>query len=202
MAEISILLLAAGSSSRMGQPKQLLPWGSYNLIEFQIQQLLNTGYPVFVVLGSQSAQTRPFVERYPATVLLNKDWPAGMGSSISAAITQMTKKFPETEGILITLIDQPMVSAVHLKKMIENFNPNRIVASRSKNGWQGVPALFGKSYFDDLKKLNGEKGAKRLITDNNEWVICVDSDSELEDMDTREKYQEMLAAFLKSQSAG
>ena len=95
MAEIPILLLAAGSSSRMGQPKQLLPWGDQTLIGHQIQKLIKTGHPVHVVIGSNSELILPVIEKFPANILINKDWELGMGSSISFGIKQIIQNFPD-----------------------------------------------------------------------------------------------------------
>ncbi len=83
MAKIPILLLAAGGSSRMGQPKQLLPWGNRTLIEHQILTLQKAGQPVNVVLGSNSDLVMPVIEKYPVNIFVNPNWESGMGSSIS-----------------------------------------------------------------------------------------------------------------------
>ncbi|HPF52804.1 MAG TPA: NTP transferase domain-containing protein, partial [Draconibacterium sp.] len=71
MDKIPIILLAAGSSSRMGQPKQLLSWGKQTLIEFQVEKLLKLGNPVYVVLGSSSDQILPLLSKYRVNVVLN-----------------------------------------------------------------------------------------------------------------------------------
>ena len=86
MVKIPILLLAAGSSSRMGRPKQLLPWGKQTLIEHQIQTLLQTGNPVNVVLGAHSESVIPVIKNMGSFIFFNPDWEQGMGSSIAAGI--------------------------------------------------------------------------------------------------------------------
>lgn len=194
MVDIPLLLLAAGSSTRMGQPKPLLPWGSETLIEHQIQTLLNTGQPVLVVLGSSADIIVPVVENSGVNIVINTQWENGMGSSIATGVNELTRSFPESLGALIALLDQPFVTTAHLKKMLQTFQPGhqQIIVSRSASGWQGVPVLFDKSYFVQLKKLNGEAGAKSIIQQHPNAMITVECGNMLEDMDTPESYQQLL----------
>jgi molybdenum cofactor cytidylyltransferase len=194
MAEIPILLLAAGSSSRMGQPKQLLPWGIQTLIEHQILTLLATGYPVNVVIGSNLELILPVIEKLPVGIFINTDWESGMGSSISFGIRQIIQKFPEAEGVLITLLDQPLLTTSYFQKMLGTSKPGlqQILSSRSSSGWTGVPVLFDKCYFKELTELKKDEGAKKITKCHEEKVILLDGGELLEDMDTQEAYQRLL----------
>jgi molybdenum cofactor cytidylyltransferase len=194
MAEIPILLLAAGSSSRMGQPKQLLPWGIQTLIEHQILTLLATGYPVNVVIGSNLELILPVIEKLPVGIFINTDWESGMGSSISFGIRQIIQKFPEAEGVLITLLDQPLLTTSYFQKMLGEFHPEsqQIMVSRSASGWTGVPVLFDQCYFKELSGLKNDEGAKKITKRHEESVILIDGGELLEDMDTQEAYQRLL----------
>ena len=194
MADIPIILLAAGGSSRMGKPKQLLPWNSQTLIEHQIQTLLKTGNPVNVVLGSHSNHIIPVIEKFKINIIINKNWEKGMGSSIAIGISGLTNKLPDAEGVLFTLLDQPLVTVEHLRKMLDVFQPGKqqIVVSVSDAGWKGVPALFDKCYFDELQSLDGEQGAKIVMKSHAQNVKQVECGNLLEDMDTPEKYQQLL----------
>lgn len=193
MAEIPLLLLAAGSSTRMGQPKQLLPWGKESLIEHQVRTLMNSGQPVLVVLGSDADLIFPVVEKLKVNIVINTQWENGMGSSIAAGINELTKAFTGSSGVLITLLDQPLVSTSHLEKMLQIFQSGsqQIIVSRSASGWQGVPVLFDKSFFGQLKKLNGPAGAKSIIQQHPDNVIAVECGDILEDMDTPESYRRL-----------
>ena len=197
MVEIPIILLAAGSSSRMGRPKQLLPWGKQTLIEHQILTLLQTGNPVNVVLGAHSKSVIPVIKNMGSFIFHNPDWEQGMGSSIASGIVQLSKKFPAAEGVLITLLDQPLVTAGHLKKILQAFQPGKrqIIVSQTASGWKGVPVLFDKFYFEELKKLRGENGAKTVVQKHMEQVTGVYCDDIPEDMDTPESYRKMWEAF-------
>lgn len=200
MANLPIILLAAGSSSRMGQSKQLLQWGDKTLIEHQIQTLISTNNSVITVLGSDAEKIIPLIEHLPVSYLINKKWESGMGSSVVAGIDFITKKFPNAEGVLFTLIDQPLVTSSYIKKIIGKFNPQKeqIIASVSDEGWQGVPALFDKFYFEELAGLNGEKGAKAIIKQHLNNVSEIKGGEILEDMDTIEKYEKMLARYISN----
>lgn len=194
MANIPILLLAAGSSSRMGQPKQLLPWGSQTLIEHQIQTLLKTGHPVHVVLGSNSNLIILVIAQYEVDIFINPDWESGMGSSISFGISEIIQKFPNANGVLITLLDQPLISTSYLEKMLGSYQPGsqQIIVSRSASGWTGVPVLFDKCYLMELTELSNDEGAKKITKRYEENVILLEGGELLEDMDTPETYRQLL----------
>jgi len=198
MAKTPILLLAAGASSRMGQPKQLLPWGEQTLIEHQIQTLLKTDYPVNVVIGSNSELILPGIEKYPVAIFINTDWKSGMGSSISFGIRQIIQKFPDADGVLITLLDQPLITTSYFQKMLEAFESGsqQILVSHAASGWTGVPVLFDRCYFAELAELQNEEGAKKIVKSHEENVIQLDAGELPEDMDTPETYQHLLNKYL------
>jgi len=194
MAKIPILLLAAGASSRMGQPKQLLPWGEHTLIEHQIQTLLATSNPVNLVIGSNSDLILPIIQKFPVTIFINTDWESGMGSSISIGIRQINQLFPEAEGVLITLLDQPLLTASYFQKMLGAFLPGsqQILVSRSASGWTGVPVLFDQCYFKELSGLKNDEGAKKVLKRHEKHITFLEGGELLEDMDTPETYQQLL----------
>jgi molybdenum cofactor cytidylyltransferase len=197
MAEIPILLLSAGASRRMGRAKQLLPWGQHTLIEHQVRILTSTGNPVLVVLGHQAEQVMPLLKKYPVRTGLNKQWKKGMGSSISCGIGELDKMFPGAAGALITQLDQPLIKASHFIKMLAEFEPgkNQIIVSSSTRGWEGVPVLFDRSYFPELRALRDEKGARRIFRSRPDHVKFLESSDLLDDMDTPEAYEKLLATY-------
>jgi molybdenum cofactor cytidylyltransferase len=202
MDKIPILLLAAGSSTRMGQPKQLLPWGKQTLIEHQIQTLLQTGNPVNVVIGSNSDFILPVIQKFPVRIFIHTDWESGMGSSISFGIGRIIQKFPDVNGVLITLLDQPLITTAYLQTMLDAFHSDcrQIIVSRSASGWTGVPVLFDRYYFAVLAELQNDEGAKKIIKRHNENVILLDAGELLEDIDTPETYQQLLKKYMNSSS--
>ncbi len=198
MSEIPILLLAAGSSSRMGQPKQLLPWGKQTLIEHQISILQKTANPVNVVLGSNSDLIIPAIEKYPVNIFIHTNWESGMGSSISYGIRQITQKFPAADGVLITLPDQPLITTSYIEKILGTYQPGaqQIIVSKSASGWMGVPVLFDKCFFKELLELRNEEGAKKIIKRHEENVLVLEGGEIMEDMDTPQAYQQLLGQYI------
>jgi len=198
MANIPIILLAAGASSRMGQPKQLLPWGEQTLIEHQIHTLLKTGNQIHVVLGSNSKLVIPVIEKFPVNIFINTEWESGMGSSISFGIRKIIQIFPDADGVLITLLDQPLITTSYFEKMLGTYQPGsqKIMVSHSASGWTGVPVLFDKCFFKDLSELKNEDGAKKIVKRHEENIILNEGGELLEDMDTMQTYQQLLKRYL------
>jgi len=197
MADIPCLLLAAGASSRMGRAKQLLPWGECTLIEHQVQTLLKTGHPVVVVLGHRADQIQPIIDKFHVKICINKLWKNGIGSSIAHGIKYLEKEFPEADGVLITQIDQPLLSTSHFERMLSTFRPEsqKIIVSLSPSGWQGVPVLFDRVYFGELENLGGDQGARKVFRSHADAVQTVEAGNILEDMDTPETYQKLLDKY-------
>jgi molybdenum cofactor cytidylyltransferase len=203
MAEIPILLLAAGASRRMGQAKQLLPWGPCTLMEHQVQTLLATGQPVVAVLGHLSRRILPLLETFPVLTPVHIHWANGMGSTIAFGIRELKKAFPEASGALIMQLDQPLVTALHLNNMIGAFQAGskQIIVSRSAAGWEGVPVLFDNQYFQKLQDLSGEEGARKIFRDHPGNVKRIECGDILDDMDSPEAYQELLQRYQRRSTA-
>jgi len=197
MNEIPVLLLAAGGSTRMGQPKQLLPWGNTTLIEHQIKTLAKTGNPVNVILGFNSDHIIPLIEKYQVSIFINDDWESGIGSSISFGILQIMQKYPEADGVLICLLDQPLITTSYFMRMLNAWQPDsqQIIVSQSVSGWTGVPVLFDKHYFNDLLKLKNDQGAKKIIQQHEGHVTIMKGGEVIEDMDTPNTYQQLWRKF-------
>jgi len=194
MSNIPFLLVAAGPSNRMGKPKQLLPWGKTTLIEHQVETMLRTKQDVYVVLGASSDLISPILLPYPVTQFIFNEWHLGMGNSISFGVRSLLKKIPGAKGILIALVDQPLITKDHYENMIGSLNPGtkQIVVSKSENGWIGPPVLFDRYYFKDLEQLQGEEGAKSIIRTHKNDLVTIDAGTILSDMDTQEAYEALL----------
>lgn len=192
LPNIAVLILAAGASSRMGSPKQLLKWGTSTLLGHSIQTVLESqASSGVVVLGAHYKQVKQSIDQFPVTILNNTDWKQGLGKSIACGVLYIMKHLPETEGVLVVLADQPFVDTAHVNTLIESFKPNKkeIIATAYGEGKQGVPVLFDKMYFKMLVKLNDDGGAKRLLKPYNEHVHGVKPPSENLDIDDPEDYK-------------
>ena len=154
MINIPHVLLAAGTSKRMGQPKQLLRWANKSLIQFQVETILPSTEKLYVILGAYAALIQPLLKNYEVELIQFYQWEKGMGNSLAYGIQQILNSNPTIEGILISLIDQPLVTSSHYLNMRATFEKgnNQIIASESDSGWSGVPVLFDAYYFDELRK--------------------------------------------------
>lgn len=192
---IGILILAAGSSTRMGHPKQLLPWKNTTLVGNAIQNALATRCEaICVVLGANAKLIhKQAIHHHEIEVIENLAWQSGMGSSIAAGMDFILKKNRDFDGILIMLADQPLIDTDYLNKMITLFysSTHSIVATAYKNR-AGVPALFDKSYFTELAQLTQDYGAKELISQNKNEVLTLDPKEKSIDIDTESEYNQLI----------
>ncbi|MBT8235830.1 MAG: nucleotidyltransferase family protein [Bacteroidia bacterium] len=182
------LMLAAGSSSRMGTPKQLLPWGNATLIEHCIsvaqQSKLDS---ILVVLGAEAKAILPSIEALNVDIIINREWASGMASTIRTGVDQLSSVNPP-DGILIMLADQPFIKTEELDAMIDAFDSkDQIIASAYKERL-GVPALFGAAHFDLLRSLSGDKGAGAVLNEKKDTIKTLPLPSDLTDIDTMERY--------------
>lgn len=193
---IALVILAAGSSSRMGQPKQLLPWDNTTLLGYSIQQALAcNAEQVYVVLGAYAAQIYPEINQFNAIqVIENKNWIEGMGSSIALAVHHIQKQ-KKYDAVLIMLADQPKLDFLYLNRLIEKYKTDsQLIIATSYDRKDGVPALFDAHYFDELAQLSGDKGAKKVIVSYPKKVVSIQVSRDcLIDVDTQDVYQKLLS---------
>ena len=159
------LLLAAGSSSRLGQPKQLLEFRGKTLLRHAAEAMASSVCdPVVVVLGAEIERSATEIEGLGVTTCLNANWRSGMSSSISVGLAGLTEISPDLDAVLISLCDQPLVDAEMLNRFGQKFaTTNADVIAAAYNGITGVPALFSRELFGELSRLDGDKGARDLI---------------------------------------
>ena len=185
--------MAAGSSSRMGEPKQLLQWKEVTLIEDVITKVLqlNTTKTI-VVLGANEDKITSKIKSYPIEIIHNIEWKKGLGNSIAFGVRHI-KKNHEVDGVLIVLADQPLIEASYLTTMIVLFevNKDQIIATQYKNWKLGVPALFDKCYFKELSTIDGDKGAKSILEKYSDSVITTQLATNVFDIDTEEDYKKL-----------
>lgn len=197
MNKIAIIVLAAGNSKRMGESKQLLPWGNSTLLGSVITNVLTANAsPIFVVLGAYKNEIKEKINLSKTIVLSNENWQNGLGSSIALATYEIDKKYPEIDAILFVLADQPFISSNHLNVMIEHHNKVKEVIIMTKKGnYRGVPVLFPRKFFSELIELSNDEGAKQIINKNKNQVIEVLTDDDITDIDTFEIYETLHNIF-------
>jgi molybdenum cofactor cytidylyltransferase len=187
-----IVILAAGASSRMQTPKQLLIWGEDTLITHTIKTALRVkNSEVIVVLGANYELIEKEIKLYPITILKNKDWQLGLGKSIACAANYILNSNSKVDSMLITLADQPLIDAKFLDRLITAFQKNKegIVATSYEKGVNGVPAIFDKKYFEELLILNDDKGAKHLLKKYKSSVKTLIPELENVDLDIKADYE-------------
>lgn len=186
-----IILLAAGSSSRMGSPKQLLPYKGKSLLVHAVDAAISSGSkPVIVVLGANSQSLeKELVFKEGLKIIINNEWEEGMASSIRCGIKEALEIEPNLDGLIIMVCDQPFVDSLLLKKLLETQHQTGLpVVSSYYNSSPGVPALFHKSFFEALLALKGDTGARKLLKECKDVVANVDFPDGVIDIDTKDDY--------------
>jgi len=165
-ASIVAIVLAAGASRRLGQPKQLLMHGRETLLDRVIRLASEAGAaPVFVVLGAYHERIRAAATISDAKIIINDRWEQGIATSIHAGLGALESAAPNAKGALILSCDQPLLTAAHLRELIEIFAAQAepsIVAS-AYAGVMGIPAAFPRPAIPHLFELRGDKGARALL---------------------------------------
>lgn len=197
---IVTVVLAAGASSRMGKPKQLLPWGDSSLLKHTIQTVLKIkNQEVVVVLGANFEKVKAEILDCSVKILNNTSWELGLGKSIATAVTYIQENLIGVDAVMITLADQPLITTAFLEQLSHTFNStkNSIVATSYKEGKYGVPVIFDKIYFKELMILNDDEGAKHLLKKHKASVKILKCSTENLDIDSKEDYDDLFRKNLK-----
>jgi molybdenum cofactor cytidylyltransferase len=197
---VAIILLAAGASTRMGRPKQLLTYDGHTFLRKAAEAAAaSVCRPLLVVLGAYADQLQSEIDGLLVRSVINDRWAEGMGSSIRAGLEAL--KHCDREGaakaVVLMLCDQPFVTAAVINNLVTAFRSNSkgIVASEY-GGIVGVPALFAREYFAALAALSGAAGAKQIIADHTSDVVRVSFPKGITDIDTPEDYLQLRSTIL------
>ena len=160
-----MVILAAGASVRLGQPKQLLRFRGLSLLRHATETALGSVCrPVLVVLGAFADRLQAELAALPVTVVINSAWAEGMASSIRAGLRVVASEAPGPDAVVIMLCDQPLLTSRMLDQLVRvhRLEARGIVAAAYEETL-GVPALFSRRYFTELASLEEDQGAKRII---------------------------------------
>jgi molybdenum cofactor cytidylyltransferase len=163
---VAAIILAAGGSRRLGQPKQLLAYRGETLLVRAIRLANEAGAsPVLVVLGANFETILAAIQSSNSIPIHNDRWRQGIASSIEAGVRALSVCGPEAEGVLLMGCDQPRLTADHLRSVIAAFEgqAGAVMAASSYAGVQAVPAVFPRVTFAELRSLRGERGARSVI---------------------------------------
>ena len=194
--KIAVLILAAGSSKRLGQPKQLLEWNGATLVEQAVLAAQGAGLRNILVVTGKAHHTIKAIIGSTAICTQNPVWEYGMGSSISFGVSVAQDVYPNLEAVLILPCDQPHATSDYLAGFLSNYsgNPNQIIVSEY-GGTFGPPSLFGKEYFAKLGNLKGEEGGKNIVEANTKFVSQIPFPLGVIDIDTKVDWE----AFVESE---
>ncbi len=173
MSSVAAVIIAAGSSKRLGRPKQLVALNGETLLQRAINVAREAGAaPVFVVLGAHREEIHARVDLAGSEVIVNREWEEGIASSIRAGIGAVEAQVPGLSGVLLLACDQPRVSVEHLCRMLDAFRKDDTSAIASLYmGKRGIPAVFPADSFGELLGLRGDTGARALLSDPDRRVI-------------------------------
>ena len=190
---ISGLILAAGTSSRMGQPKQLLPFRGTILLDWVMAQAeaASALNEVIVVLGRAADEIKPRLRSTRAKVIVNPVFTEGCSGSYKAGMATID---PRAEAVMVLLGDQPGVESAVIDQVAEDWRTKAgTIALTSYRGRRGHPMVFARELFDQLRQLSGDKAAWKILDAHPDWVRDVAVDYAFpDDVDTRQDYEALL----------
>lgn len=183
--KIGAILLAAGGSSRLGRPKQLVEFEGKTLIRRAAEMLAASKCsPVVVVLGAEIERSSEQLNGLDISICVNENWSDGISSSIKAGLDAVLRREPAVDAVVIALCDQPFVTAEDIDLLLATFRmTGSPIVAASYSDTIGVPALFAREVFNDLFALKGDQGARKLIQQQSEKVSTVDIQRAATDID-------------------
>ncbi len=187
----AIVILAAGVSSRMGQPKQLLKIeGETMLMRIAKIAVSTSCHPVIIVTGAYQELIQSSVQNLPVTLVHNADWKQGMGTSVVKGMEKLLEMKPDVGAVILLLADQPLLNRQLLDTLIQTYqiSGKPIIASLYKST-QGVPVLFDRDLFNELLQLPANAGAKKLLHTYKDRVETVAFEHGELDVDTPEDFK-------------
>lgn len=189
-----IIILAAGNSSRLGRPKQLLTYQGKSLIDIVTNAAIQTNIKhIVVVLGAYAEQISEKQQQQGVNYIVNDSWEQGMSSSISAGLLYLRSQNKDIQQVIIAVSDQPFISKEIFKNLIkaQQETGKSIVTCRYAQT-TGTPALFNKAYFDQLLSLNGNHGAKNILIAHPEDTASISFEKGDIDIDTEIDYNNLI----------
>ena len=176
--QTAAIILAAGASTRLGQPKQLFTFEGAPLLEHTVRVIASeVPGPVFVVIGHAEDQVREALNSRQLPehrLIFCPDWQQGMGASLAHGVRCLTDEFPELQSILISVCDQPYINRELIQQLLDCYDSGSYEAVLScYDQVQGPPACFSSSYFPLLRQLTGDRGAKSVLNFKSEKITSI-----------------------------
>lgn len=191
---VTALVLAAGSSRRLGRPKQLLPVGDGTLLDATLAMVRRCEVDqVVVALGGSADEVAAAVDLTGCTVVRNQAHGSGCASSIAAALPVVD---PGADGVVLLLGDQPLVAPATVAALVARARGEELAVCRyadGPGGGLGHPFWLGRALFDRLAALHGDKAVWKLVDAAGDDLVTVDVPGRVPvDVDTEEDHAELL----------
>lgn len=184
-------MLAAGASTRLGNPKQLLQYDGKTLLKHVIDAAVNSNANlVIVVLGSNANLISKEINKTAAHIIENAEWEEGMASSVRNGLKELLKISQKTDAVIFMVCDQPFVSSALINELIDTQQKTgKPIVTCNYGEAIGPPALFHRSFFTELLQLKGDSGARKIIQQHSDEVATVLFPKGKIDIDTEEDYR-------------
>ncbi len=191
---VGIIILAAGNSSRLGQPKQLLEYKGFTLLRNTILQAkLVPKSTVIIVTGAYKQLMDKELSSIATNTVYNPYWESGMASSIAIGLHKLLALNPKIKTCIFTVCDQPfLTTAVFINLLNEHIETDKGIISSFYAETLGVPALFSEKYFESLFNLKGQEGAKKIIKKYKDDMISIPFEKGTIDIDTIDDYTNLI----------
>jgi 4-nitrophenyl phosphatase len=200
LGHIAAVILAAGGSTRFGQPKQLLDWGGSPLLGHIVNIAISAALsPVIVVLGSGAERLRPILDALPVQTVMNWGWEEGMSTSVRAGLAVLP---PGVEAAVFLQCDQPLITPELLKAIVACYKERGTdIVHPTYASERATPVLFGCRHFPELAAVLGDEGGRGLIDRHSERVATIEvaDGITLADIDTPADYERLRVHALPSQ---
>jgi len=191
-ANVHVLVLAAGASTRLGQPKQLVQIGGRPALHIALSNAVAVaGNAVTVVIGANASDLTYLLAHSPASSIVNRQWDEGIASSLRCGLSVLPAS---ADGVMIVLGDQVCVTSDDLKRLLAAWQKqDNDIAAATYDRHVGVPAIFPRWCFSELAQLRGDEGARKILQRNPDRLVRVPMSNAGFDLDTPED----LAALTK-----
>ena len=189
---VAALILAAGASSRMGRPKQLLDWDGRPLVRAAAEMALAAGLdPLLVVVGGAQAQVTEALAGLPLRLIVNSDYTSGQSTSLRAGIAALND---DIDAVVVLLGDQPFVTTTIIAQLVAEWQMGgALIVAPTYAGQRGNPVLFARAVFPELLAVQGDQGARGVLAADHARLRLVhfDDSRPLADIDTPEDYERL-----------
>jgi molybdenum cofactor cytidylyltransferase len=190
--QIAAIILAAGSATRMGRPKQLLDWGGHPLVRAAAEQALAAPLDqVLVVVGASRDEVMAALDGLALRIVANPEYAVGQSTSLRAGVASLG---PEVAAALVMLGDQPFVTPAIVGRIIAEWRASGApIVAPVYAGQRGNPVLFARAVFPELLAITGDQGARGVLAADPARIhlVAFDDDRPLADIDTPDDYERL-----------